>query len=336
MVRRRILIPLFVVSLALALGTLGYILIEGWRPLDSFWMAAISLTTAGFGEVHPLSPTGRIYTIVLMLAGMGVLAYGISVVTGFVVEGELRDFLRRRTMRKQISKMRGHTIVCGAGRTGLHVVAELRKVREKFVVIEGHHDVADELRREGSAVIEGDATHEEVLKEAGIDTAARMVVSLTDDKDNLFVVMTAHGINPKMRIVARYVNDRSAEKLKKAGASAVVSPNAIGGLRMASEALRPAVVSFLDVMLRSSKATLRIEEAHVHEGSKLSGKHLRDAKISEHTGLLVLALRGKDGHPHFNPAPATQLLPGTTLVVMGELDGVKKLKALAGEVNSRN
>src|SRR5687767_9091671 len=272
MVRRRILIPLFVVSLALVLGTLGYIVIEGWRPLDSLWMAAISLTTAGFGEVHPLSPTGRIYTIVLMLAGMGVLAYGISVVTGFVVEGELRDFLRRRTMRKQIAKMRGHTIVCGAGRTGLHVVAELRKVREKYVVIEGHHDVADDLRREGCAVIEGDATHEEVLKEAGIDTAARMVVSLTDDKDNLFVVMTAHGINPKMRIVARYVNDRSAEKLKKAGASAVVSPNAIGGLRMASEALRPAVVSFLDVMLRSSKATLRIEEAHVHEGSKLAGK----------------------------------------------------------------
>lgn len=336
MIRRRILIPLLVVSLALLGGTLGFVLIEGWKPIDALWMAAISLTTAGFGEVHPLSHAGRLYTIALMFAGMGVLAYGISVVTGFVVQGELRDLIRRGTMRKHISKLRGHTIVCGAGRTGLHVLGELRKVRESFVVIEGNHEIADLLRADGYAVIEGDATHDETLKEAGILSAARMVVSLTDDKDNLFVVMTAHGINPKLRIVARYVDDRSAEKLKKAGASAVVSPNAIGGLRMASEALRPAVVSFLDVMLRSSKATLRIEEAHIHEGSRLAGKHLRDAKISESTGLLVLALRNKDGHSHFNPPPATPLAVGSTLVVMGEIDGVKKLKTLAGEVVSRN
>jgi voltage-gated potassium channel len=158
-----------------------------------------------------------------------------------------------------------------------------------------------------------------------------MVVSLTDDKDNLFVVLTARGMNPTMRIVARFVDERSAEKMRKAGANATVSPNAIGGLRMASEALRPSVVSFLDIMLRSSKATLRVEEATVAEASRLANRPLRDSSITEQTGLLVLAIRGTDGEYHFNPHGHTVLKPGLTLIVMGEMDGVKKLKVLSGE-----
>lgn len=331
MLRRRLMLPLGILFGTFAVGTIGFRISEGWPWLDCLWMAAITLTTTGFGELHQLSDHGRIYTIVLMLTGMGALVYGVSLLTGFIVEGELQDLLRRRAMNKRIEKMRHHTIVCGAGRTGEHVIAELEKVKADFVVVEGHHDVAEALRDRGCAVVEGDATHDANLKAAGIERADRMVVSLTDDKDNLFVVMTARGFNSALRIVARYVNDESADKLRKAGANAVVSPNAIGGLRMASEALRPAVVSFLDVMLRSSKATLRVEEARVHDASKLSGRTLKEAAIADQTGLLVLAIKQRDGEYHFNPHGTTRLEPGNTLVVMGEIGGVKKLKVLAGE-----
>lgn len=330
-IRQRLLLPLTVLAGIFALGTSGYMLIEGWNFLDSLWMAAITLTTAGFGEIHPLSPRGRIYTIALMLIGMGGIVYGISVLTGFIVEGELHGLLQRRKMKKTIGKMRDHTIVCGAGRTGRHVIQELVKTKSAFVVIEGQADVVEQLRADGHAVVEGDATREEPLEEAGIRMAGRLVACLTEDKDNLFVVLTARQMNPALHIVTRYNEEHSAEKLRKAGANAVVSPNAIGGLRMASEALRPAVVSFLDVMLRSSKATLRVEQAVVHEGSKLAHKHLKDARIHEQTGLLVLAVKGREGHYAFNPPPATSLTPGHALIVMGEIEGVKKLKLLVGE-----
>ena len=330
-IRQRLLLPLGVLATIFTVGTLGFKLIEGWSWSDSLWMAAITLTTTGFGELHALSTGGRFFTIGLMLLGMSGIVYGISVVTGFIVEGELQRLLRRRTMRKNIGKMRGHTIVCGAGRTGLHVIGELAKTKSPFVVIEGNADLVAQLRDEGHHVVQGDATREEPLHEAGIRQAGRLVSCLTDDKDNLFVVLTARQINPALHIVARYNEDHSAEKMRKAGANAVVSPTAIGGLRMASEALRPAVVSFLDVMLRSSKATLRVEQAVVHDKSKLAHKHLKDARIHELTGLLVLAVKGRDGQYAFNPAPGTPLTPGHALIVMGEIDGVKKLKVLAGE-----
>lgn len=331
MIRQRLLLPLAILGSIFALGTAGFRVIEGWSWLDSLWFAAITLTTTGFGELHPLSVHGRVFTIALMLVGMGGIVYGISAVTGFIVEGELHGLLRRRKMRNIIGKMRNHTIVCGAGRTGHHVIGELVKTKSPFVVIEGQAELVERLRGAGHAVVEGDATREEPLEEAGIRLAGRLVSCLTEDKDNLFVVLTARQMSPALHIVSRYNEEHSAEKLRKAGANAVVSPNAIGGLRMASEALRPAVVSFLDVMLRSSKATLRVEQAVVHEGSRIAHKHLKDARIQEQTGLLVLAVKGREGHYAFNPPPGTPLTPGHALIVMGELEGVKKLKAMSGE-----
>ena len=331
MIRQRFLIPLLLVLAVLGGGTAGYMLIEGWDVVDSLFMTVITVATVGYGETHPLSHVGRLYTIGLILVGMGTLLYGVTVLTAFVVEGGLQGILRRRKMKKLLGKMKGHTIVCGAGRTGRHVIEELAKTKSDFVVIDGNREIVERMREKGIMAIEGDATHEECLKEAGVERAGRMVVALTDDKDNLFVVLTARGMNPTMRIVARYVDNRSAEKMRKAGADATVSPNAIGGLRMASEALRPSVVSFLDIMLRSSKATLRVEEAQVREGSKLANKALRDSGIPDHTGLLVLAIRGADGEYQFNPHGHTVLKPGLTLIVMGEMDGVKKLKTMSGE-----
>jgi voltage-gated potassium channel len=305
--------------------------VEGWNFLDSLWMVAITLTTTGYGEVHTLTPAGRLFTMALLLVGMSIVVYGLSILTEFVAEGGLGEVWGRWKMKRTVAKMKHHTIVCGAGRTGKHVLGELKKTKSPYVVIEGEPEVAVGLRDDGHVVVEGDATHEEVLREAGIERASRLVACLTNDQDNLFVVLTARGINPGLRIVARYVDDHSADKLRKAGANSVVSPNAIGGLRMASEALRPAVVSFLDIMMRSSKATLRVEEAEVSPGSKLANKQLREARIPDATGLLVVAIKQKSGDYQFNPPASAILVPGHTLVVMGEMDGVRKLKLLAGE-----
>ena len=331
--QRRFWLLLLAVLVVFTVGTAGYMLIEGWGFLDSLFMVAITLTTVGFGEVHPLSPHGRVFTLIMLFLGMGVIVSGASMVTAFIVEGELHDLLRRRKMKKKIGKMRNHTIICGAGRTGMHVIQEMRNMKVQFVVLESDHANAEKMLKDGLHVVEGDATSEDALREAGLERAARLVTCLTNDKDNLFVVLNARSINPKIRIVARYVDDKSAEKFIKAGADDVVSPNAIGGLRMASVALRPAVVSFLDKMLRSGSGTLRVEEATVHEGSRLSNRTLRESRISEQAGVLVVALkRGEDDYS-FNPPESTRLAVGQTIVVMGEIDGVKKLKALAGELN---
>jgi voltage-gated potassium channel len=328
--KRFLYLSLLVVGI-FAGGTLGYMYIEGWDALDSFWMVSITLTTVGFGEIHPLSPHGRVFTLVLLFMGMGVIVSGASMVTAFVVEGELNAYLRRRKMKKSLGKMKNHTIVCGAGRTGSHVIDEMKKMKVPFVVVEGHHETAERLRKDGVVVVEGDATHEDSLSEAGIARAGRLVTCLNDDKDNLFVVICARSANPKVRIVARYIDDKSAEKFRKAGADAVVSPNAIGGLRMASVALRPAVVSFLDKMMRSKDGSLRIEQATIHEGSKLVGHTLKDAGIPEKTGVLVTALvRGEEDF-EFNPPQSTRLTPGVTILVMGDIKGVTRLKELAGE-----
>jgi len=332
MLHRRVLGAGIVIVLAIAVGVAGYMAVEGWSFLDSLWMVAITMTTTGYGEVHPLTPAGRLFTMGLLLMGMSIVVYGLSILTEFVAEGGLGIVWRRWRMKRTAARIKHHTIVCGAGRTGIHVIGELAKTKSPYVIVEGKPDVATELRAEGHVVVEGDATREECLREAGIERASRLVACLTNDQENLFVVLTARGLNPGLRIVARYVDDHSAEKLRKAGANSVVSPNAIGGLRMASEALRPAVVTFLDIMLRSAKGTFRVEEAEVNEGSRLANKTLKEARIPDATGLLVVAIRRKDGEYQFNPPATANLVPGHIIVVMGEMEGVKKLKALAGEV----
>ncbi len=330
--QRRFLLLSILVAAVFAAGTGGYMWLEGWNALDSIWMVAITLTTVGFGEVHPLSPAGRIFTLFILFLGMGVIVTGASMIAEFVVEGQLNDILRRRKMRKKIAGLKGHTIVCGAGRTGMHVIQEMGHMKVPFVVVEADKATVEALRAAGVHVVDGDASNEETLKEAGVGKAARLVTCLTDDRDNLFVVITARAINPGMRIVARYVEDSNAPKFRRAGANEVVSPNAIGGLRMASVALRPAVVTFLDTMLRSKDGgALRVEEATVGKGSRLENRSLKDARISETTGALVVALKRDEDDYLFNPPDSTRLAAGQTVIAMGEVGSIKKLKELAGE-----
>lgn len=316
-------------------GTVGYKLIGGpdasW--LDCLYMTVITVLTVGYAEVVPgvETPIGRIFTIVLIVGGVAVLGYGLSTVTAVIVEGELLDILERRRMDREIARLNNHYIVCGAGRTGEHIIDELVKTQRPTVVV----DVDEERLRYINEIykvpyVVGDATDEGVLIRAGIERARGLLTALSTDPDNLYVVITARGLNPDIRIVSRAVEPAAYEKLKRAGADAVVDPNHIGGLRMASEMIRPTVVSFLDVMLRDLEETYRIEEVTVQPGSEIAGKRLSDLRLPERTGALVLACKRGDADFQYQPPADTMVEPGTTLVVLGSVESMKKLREMAG------
>jgi voltage-gated potassium channel len=311
-------------------GTVGFMLVEGWDLFDAFYMTVITLATVGYGEVHPLSMEGRWVAIVLILGGTGSLAYGMSMVTALIIEGELHNLLGKRRMEKVLARLRDHVIVCGMGETGRHVVEEFQKTRQPCVVIESNPGSLKHLERLPEVpVIEGDATDEEVLRRAHINEARGLVTTMPSDKDNLFVILTARGMNPKLRIVSRAIADESHQKLQKAGADAVVSANWIGGLRMASEMVRPNVVSFLDVMLRGSKASIRFEEAEVPADSPMAGRRLAELELHKRVGLVVIAIRQQTtGTFLYNPAAATVVERGDCLVVCGEPDQLERLRSL--------
>jgi voltage-gated potassium channel len=311
-------------------GTIAFMLVEGWSWMDALYMTTITLSTVGFQEVHPLSTGGRLVAIALILGGTGSLAYGLSVVTAFIVGGELRDILGKRRMEKALAKLHGHVIVCGAGETGKHVVEELLKTGTPCVVIEQNLARCQHLERFGPVpVIEGDATDGEVLTRARIPVARGLITTLPSDKDNLFVILTARELHPTVRIVTRAIEDESHPKLRKAGADAVVSSNQIGGLRMASEMIRPQVVSFLDTMLRNSERVLRVEEAEVVSGSPVVGKTLAELDLINRVGLVVIARRqGPDGEYEYNPKPSSVLRVGDFLIVCGEPGQLDALRAV--------
>jgi len=309
-------------------GTTGFMAVEGWPFLDALYMTTITLSTVGFQEVHPLSTGGRLVAMALILGGTGSLLYGLSVVTAFIVEGELRELLGKRRMEKVLAKLHAHVIVCGAGETGKHVVEELLKTQTPCVVIEQDLARLKHLERFGGMpVIEGDATDGVVLSRARIDIARGLITTLPSDKDNLFVILTARELNPTLRIVSRVIGDDSHAKLRKAGADAVVSSNQIGGLRLASELIRPHVVSFLDTMLRDPHRVLRIEEAEVLPGAPVVGKTLDELDLVSRVGLVIIAKRrGPTGEFVYNPRASTPLDAGDFLIVCGELSQVETLR----------
>lgn len=313
----RLLSPLFLLIAIVLIGTLGYRLIEGWKPLDALYMAAIGITSVGFGEVEPLSPAGKVFTIMLVFAAFASAGYTVSTLTSFIVNGEITRMFQARKMDTRIQRLADHIILCGAGRVGWHIAEELHKTQTPFVVIERNLDSVSDLERIGDVLyIKDDATSDETLRQAGIDRASGLVVALGDDKDNVYLVLTARTLNPHLRIIARVNADENADKLRRAGADELVSPDAIGGLRMASVILRPAVVHFLDEMLRVPDAALRIDEIPVDDFPALIGKTLDEVDLAEKTGLLVVALLSAGGY-QFNPDGATRLVAGDVVIVMG-------------------
>jgi len=323
------LIGIFIaLSLILATGVGGYIIIEGWQPLDALYMTVITLASVGFMEVHPLSSPGRVFTIVLILCGSGALIYGVSVITAFIVEGELTDIIRRNKMLKKIKGLNRHYMVCGAGQTGRYVVDELLKTKKDFVVIEKDHEKARSLIEQNIPCMEGDATHDAILISAGIQKAKGFITCLHSDAENLFVVITAKRLNPSLRVISKAVEEESEMKIRMVGADGVVMPNFIGGLRMASEMIRPSVVNFLDTMLRSKDQTIRIEEIGLGNGSPYIGMRLQETGLQAVEGVTIVALKDKDLPTYtFNPSGATVLKENTMIVAMGNVDLISEMEA---------
>ena len=317
-------------------GTVGYMIIEGWPLADAVYMSAITLTAVGYQEVQPLSPVGRHFTMLLLLGGITWMGIWFAFLTSFIVELDLQNVFRERRVMKEIAGVSNHVIVCGAGRTGRQVAEELTAMGQPFVVIERDPERVERFYDfdPDGLVLRGDATVDQTLEDAGIERAKGLVASLSADTDNLFVCLSARDFNPDLVIVARAYEEETMPKMYRAGANHVVSPNVSSALRMASVILRPTVLSFLDVATRSPEFSLRFEEAPVTESSQLAGLQLKDARIPEKTGLIVIAVRKADAEGSrfvFNPVAETRLEPGDVLVVLGESDQVKELRAYVAE-----
>ncbi len=315
------------------LGTLSYVFIEKWDMLDALYMTLITITTVGFGEVHPLSPPGKVLTLLVLLGGVIAISLWISEITRFAVERELGTAFRRRKMRKEIQKLRNHVIICGAGETGRVVVKEFVRSRQKFVVIEKDPEIIEQSRETHPdiLIIEGDATKDEVLLEANIEQAKGLITALSSDTENLFVTISAKTLNKNIVMVSRAVEADTLSKLYQVGADHVISPNITEGLRMAAVMLRPSVVSFLEVVTLGEDIDLYMEEVPIREGSRLVNISLARAQIPQKIGLIVIAIRKRDGKFIYNPKSTTHLECGDVLIVLGKPSQVDRLREYIAE-----
>jgi voltage-gated potassium channel len=305
-------------------GTVGYTVL-GFPWLDALYQTVTTVTTVGFREVQPLTAGGQAFTIVLILVGVGTALFTFTQVLEVVVEGHVQKVLGRRRMEREIARMSGHVIVCGFGRVGRNLAQYVSSAGEDVVVID--QDPVRAAAAEGAThVVQGDATTDEVLKEAGIERARVLVTALTTDAANLFVTLTARSLSADLFIVARARVESSEAKLTQAGADRVVNPQGIGGARMAAFVLQPHVAEFLDVVMHDGSLEFRLEEVPLPKGSPLAGHSLRDAHIRDLTGALILALRDSSGEFTTNPQPETVLEAGQILIAIGT-EG--QLKALA-------
>ncbi len=339
-IRNRLVAGFVAMLTVIAGGTLGYWIIgDGqWRLQDCLYMTVISVTTVGYGEVLPDMEHvryARAFTVGLLVFGTGVLVYFASTITAFIVEGDLKRVLATQRLRKRIKNMKDHIVVCGAGSTGQHIIRELIATGTPVVAIDMNElelkEIADKHPKANYSYVVGDATDDDIIAAVNLPAARGLVAALAGDKDNLYLVVSARQTNPGMRIIARCAELSHVDKLKKAGADSVVSPNFIGGMRMVSEMVRPAVVRFMDEMLRDKRAAYRIEEITVGKSSELDGALLRDANIRGKFGMSVLAVRTAEADPWtYNPDAELELKSGMVLVVVGSAEQVQKLRSHAG------
>src|SRR5947208_6348663 len=310
-----------------AIGTIGFHFVEGWSWLDSLFMVVITFSSIGYEEVHPLSRAGREFTIVLIGCGAVMVALGIGTLTQALLEFELLQFFGRRRVERQIAGLSGHYILCGAGRVGRSAARELARKPVPFVIIEQSDTKAERYSNEWLMLV-GDATQEQTLRQAQIENARGLVAATTTDATNLYIVLTARGLNPRLKIIARASEEDAEKHLLTAGADSVVSPYLFAGQRIAQSFLRPHVVSFLDTATTHLGMDLEIGEISVPKHSSFAGKTIESSRIRQDRGVIILAIKREQGM-RFNPSPEDRIEPGDYLIAMGEPGQLRQLEQMA-------
>lgn len=327
---RRLLPPILVILLLITLGTLGYMALEGWPLGDALYMTIITLSTVGYGEVHALDGPGRAFTSFLILGGVGTLAYGLTTVTRSIVEGEMSGRVLRQQLQRHIRVLHGHVIVCGYGRVGAAVAAQLRHESIPLIVVEQDQDRFNDCLRDRYLAVLGDATQDDVLLQAGIERARGLAIALDDDAKNVFITLTGRALNGALYIVSRAGRAESEPKLLHAGANRVVSPYAISGRRMAALILRPKVVDIVETALQRGRIEYGIEELTLVERSPFVGRTLAGLDLRAATGATVLAVIDARGQITSSPTAGYRLQAGDSIVAIGTETEIRRLEQLAG------
>jgi len=328
---RRLLSVVILLATLLGLGSIGYALIEGWPLQDSLFMTVITLSTVGYNDVYPLTQRGEVFTIFLIILGVGGAAYTFTTITDYIVAGELHGLLRRRRMRSKIERTKEHYIVCGYGRVGREVVAGLRENDREVVVIDKDPKALQPLDALAISYLVGDAADDEILRAAGIERASGLSSCLPEDASNVFVALSARALNPDLTIIARSNLPDSVRKLRIAGADQIVNPYLITGRRMAAELVNPTIVEFLDVVMQRGDLELRIEEITVGSQSSLDERTLAQCNVRGNTGVNILAVRRKDGTIHTDLGPDFTLEAGDVLIGLGAPQQFNVLAKHAGD-----
>ncbi len=301
----------------LIIGTLGFHSIEGWGWINALYMTVITVSTVGYGELHPLSESGRIFTMFLIAFGVAIVAAAFSVISKTIFQYQLKLFMEKRGMHKSIDSIKDHIIVCGYGRMGSNVVTALKNAGRKVVVVENVQQIADDVERDGFLVIAGDATEDEVLTSAGIERACALVATLGSDADNLFLTLTARGMRPDLNIISRVEDENNCRKFTKAGATRVVSPLSVGSSRIIRLLTRPDIIDFVELVAEDDDVQFEVSKIEIDPNSPFAGKSLVGGLVRQHVGGMVLSIRRADGRRIFDPPAETVLHVGDSLFVVG-------------------
>jgi voltage-gated potassium channel len=316
-------------AVLVAAATIGFHFIEGWPWFDGFYMVVTTFTTIGYQEIHPLSHAGRIFNVTLIILGVGLLFLGIGTATQALLEFELGQFFGKRRMVRDIERLSGHYVLCGSGRVGRSAARELARESVPFVIVENDRDKLAKSDG-GWLTLVGDATQEKVLRDVHIERARGLVAATTTDATNMYIVLTARSLNPKLRIIARASEEQAGKHLLSAGADTIVSPYSFAGHRIAQSFLRPHVLDFLDIATaREGKLDLEIEEVYIENGSRFAGQTIEGSRIRQEMGVIVLAIKRAGAGMRFNPAPEDRIQAGDYLIAMGDPASLRRLEDTA-------